>query len=157
MDGFWIRVMRSVRGRKRSGGWKFERLSCRCICDSFVCRLSDLTCGAMTSLRTELIPVVGLGFLMSRSLSGLSIVTFPMAKGSGLAAMFADRAKKKIVRNTMAVYLVLLAVLMILVGKLSGLLAVVAAGGIFFYYYKMSVQNFGGHYRRSGRMVSASL
>ena len=103
-----------------------------------------LTCGAMTSLRTELIPVVGLGFLMSRSLSGLSIVTFPMAKGSGLAAMFADRAKKKIVRNTMAVYLVMLAVLMIVVGKLSGLLAVVAAGGIFFYYYKMSVKNFGG-------------
>ena len=58
--------------------------------------------------------------------------------------MFADRAKKKIVRNTMAVYLVMLAVLMILVGKLSGLLAVVAAGGIFFYYYKMSVKNFGG-------------
>lgn len=103
-----------------------------------------LTCGAMTGLRSELIPVIGLGFVLSRSLSALSIVTFPMAKGTGLAAMFADRAKKNIVRNTMLVYLVALAGAMILTGKLPGLLAVVAAGGIFFYYYQMSVKHFGG-------------
>ena len=103
-----------------------------------------LTCGAMTGLKSEIIPVIGLGFILSRSLSALSIVTFPLAKGTGLAAMFADCAKKKSVRNTMLVYLAVLVVLLILIGKLPGILAALSAGGIFFYYYRMSVRHFGG-------------
>ena len=100
MDGFldtcdalssWQEKERRLEILKDSHAGAFAILSCAVYL--------ILTCGAMTSLRTELIPVVGLGFLMSRSLSGLSIVTFPMAKGSGLAAMFADRAKKKIVQG----------------------------------------------------------
>lgn len=103
-----------------------------------------LTYGAMTALKSEIIPVIGLGFILSRSLSGLSIVTFPMAKGTGLAAMFADHARKKVVRNTMLLYLTVLLGSMLLIGKLPGLLAVLSAGGIFFYYKRMAVRSFGG-------------
>ena len=39
--------------------------------------------------------LVGLTFVLSRSLSGLAVTTFPMAKDTGLAKSFADDADKK--------------------------------------------------------------
>ena len=55
--------------------------------------------------------LVGLTFVLSRSLSGLAVTTFPMAKDTGLAKSFADDADKKSVRNGLAVVLVLLVLL----------------------------------------------
>ena len=68
MDGFldtcdalssWQEKERRLEILKDSHAGAFAILSCAVYL--------ILTCGAMTSLRTELIPVVGLGFLMSRS------------------------------------------------------------------------------------------
>ena len=88
--------------------------------------------------------VTALGFLLSRTLSGLSVVTFPQAKKDGLAATFAENAAKKTVRSVLGCYLVILCGVLIVAGKGAGTAAVAAAGTVFFCYYRMSLKNFGG-------------
>ena len=47
-----------------------------------------------------MIPVVAAGYVISRALSGLAVMTFPAARGSGLVKTFQDGAQKKAVRFT---------------------------------------------------------
>jgi len=48
-------------------------------------------------MRPVMIPAFCITFVITRALSGLSVVTFPMAKKSGLAAAFSDGAHKRVV------------------------------------------------------------
>ena len=48
---------------------------------------------------------LGAVFVMERALSGLSVASFPCAKGTGLAAAFADSAQKKTVRFWLVIWL----------------------------------------------------
>lgn len=84
------------------------------------------------------------GFVLSRTLSGLAIVTFPMAKGTGLAATFSENSSKKRVRNIMFVYLLILAAGYLWIGGVCGAVCLAAAGLMFAYYYHMSLSVFGG-------------
>ena len=100
--------------------------------------------GIYTMVTLEGMLVIAMGFVLSRTLSSLAVVTFPMAKGTGLAATFSGGADKARVRNVMLSYLVILAVLMILAGGWSGVAALAAAGLMFWYYHHMSMKLFGG-------------
>ena len=88
--------------------------------------------------------LLGLGYVFSRSLSGLSIVQFACAKNSGLAKTFADGAAKQKVKKVMYVYLFLCALLFLLIQWQLGLAMLIAGFGVFFYYYVMSKKQFGG-------------
>ena len=48
-----------------------------------------------------MLPVVAAGYVISRALSGIAVVTFPAARGSGLVKTFQDGAQEKAVRITM--------------------------------------------------------
>lgn len=85
-----------------------------------------------------------LGFLLSRTLSGLSLVYFPAAKKEGLLYAFSSTAHKKHVR---------LALFFLLAAGILGLLAVSPAGGaltvagnlaVFAWYKRMALKEFGG-------------
>ena len=86
----------------------------------------------------------GAGFLIARSFSAFAIVTFPAAKNTGLARLFADAAQKKTVR----VFSVLFALLgfgcMIAMNLWVGLGTMAAALLFYFWFYKMSRREFGG-------------
>lgn len=43
----------------------------------------------------EMLPVIGAGYVMSRSLSGLSVMVFPSAKKDGLGRTFQEQAHRK--------------------------------------------------------------
>ena len=88
--------------------------------------------------------VLAVGYLVSRSLSGLSIVSFRCAKNSGLLATFSDGAQKKNVRVVMAVYLLLCGGAMVWIQPLTGALALLGALAAFGYYRLMSYRQFGG-------------
>lgn len=103
-----------------------------------------LSVGAYSSLGTGSIHVVALGFVLSRSLSGISVVTFPQARKKGLVATFAEKAAKKTVRNVLLVYILLLLAGMIYAGGVSGLFAWIMALLVLGYYHKMSMDKFGG-------------
>lgn len=100
--------------------------------------------GIYSSLTEESVRVIGWSFLLSRTLSGLSVVCFPQARKKGLAATFSQNARKKTTRRVLAVYLIFVCAGMIITGKWMGLCAVLTAGVMFGYYYKMSLSKFGG-------------
>lgn len=92
----------------------------------------------------EMLLILCLGFILARAYSGLSIVTFQMAKNTGLAATFSDMAQKKIVRNCMLIYIVGISIGMMMVHIIIGSVAIITSFFVFLYYKKMSLQMFGG-------------
>lgn len=88
--------------------------------------------------------VLMLGYGLSRTLSGLSVVSFPCAKNSGLAAMFAQSADRKKARIILFGWLFVLIAGMFYLDTATALLCLTAASGAFIYYYWISVKEFGG-------------
>ncbi|MBE5979779.1 MAG: adenosylcobinamide-GDP ribazoletransferase [Paenibacillaceae bacterium] len=96
-------------------------------------------------MRPVMIPAFCITFVITRALSGLSVVTFPMAKKSGLAAAFSDGAHKRVVGTVMVLYLIIsLLAVWLLTGApaVSGVFAISFV--VFLYYYHMSKREFGG-------------
>ena len=88
--------------------------------------------------------MLALGFVLSRSLSGLSVVSFRCARNTGLAVAFAEPAQKKTVQAVMAVHIAAVAVLMCLISVPLAAAALAAAACVFGYYRYMSYTHFGG-------------
>ncbi len=89
--------------------------------------------------------LVLLSFCLSRSLSGMAVASFPLAKDTGLAHTFASAADKR----TVSVFLTILSVGLILAMGLlgpdfAGWLVSAAALLVFLYYRQMSQIQFGG-------------
>lgn len=101
-----------------------------------------LGCYSETDFR--MMTVLGVGFVLSRALSGLAIVSFKMAKNTGLAATFSDMAVKKNVKITMVIYIILCAAVMIVLEPVLGCACLLGAAGTFLYYRHMAYQKFGG-------------
>ena len=103
-----------------------------------------LAFGIWSEAGRESVWILSIGFVLSRAMSGYSVVTFRMAKNSGLAATFSEKAKKKRVRQVMVVYFIVISIAMILVNWLLGVVAITAALLVFWYYHRTSYKNFGG-------------
>lgn len=88
--------------------------------------------------------IVGFGFILSRSLSGLAAVTFRSARSNGMLNAFSGTAEKKTVRNVLIITACLSVVLMIISGGWTGLIAAAVNGLVFLYYRYMSYKQFGG-------------
>lgn len=88
--------------------------------------------------------IMSLGFMMSRCLSGIGVITFPKARTDGTVAEFSRNASEIAVRNVLITMFVILAALMIWVDPVLGVLAVVSALLVFWWYHHMSLKYFGG-------------
>ena len=84
-----------------------------------------------SELPAEVLRVCCVSFVLSRALSGFSVVTFPAARNSGLLKMFQDGAQKKVVRITMCLYVAAAVIMM-------------AVMNAFLYYIVVSRKQFGG-------------
>ena len=100
--------------------------------------------GLYNEVSAENLWVVAIGFVLSRSLSGISVVAFKGAKNTGTAADFRLSAEKRKVFTVLVVYAVIAAGAMIAVSPLAGVLAVTGALAVFGYYREMSYREFGG-------------
>ena len=102
--------------------------------------------GIYSILNEHAVTVIAISFMLSRTLSGLSVICFPQArkKGQGLVATFSESAEKKINRRTRCIYFIIISVLMVVVGKATGVVAVITALLVFWYYHHMSISKFGG-------------
>jgi len=98
-------------------------------------------CTELTA-RTAALPCIG--FVLSRALSGLAVVTFPEARKQGMLADFMRDAHKKLVAGVMAVDIVLAVGLMVWTGREVGGLTAIAAFDVFFYYRHVAIKEFGG-------------
>lgn len=97
-----------------------------------------------SQVSVEMLGVIGGIFVISRSLSGLSIVTFPPAREDGLARTFQDGAHKKKVGITMIVFLIVIFVVLFWQNWVLALGAAIAVGAVFAGYKRMSTKQFGG-------------
>lgn len=69
--------------------------------------------GIWSELTEEMLAPAACIYVISRALSGYSVVTFPAAKDSGLARTFKDRAQKRTVQITSVLWLLAGAALML--------------------------------------------
>lgn len=83
-------------------------------------------------------------YVLSRALSGISVVTFPAAKNSGLLRTFQDSAHKRRVRIVLFLWVALSGTLMCLLSPVQGAAMLAAAAVVFLYYYRLCKKQFGG-------------
>jgi len=88
--------------------------------------------------------VVGLGYILSRTLSGISVVSFPCAKNEGTLYSFAEGADKKRCLSILVKEAVAVSFVMIIAGKICGVFAVCAALATFAYYKHKAIKELGG-------------
>lgn len=88
--------------------------------------------------------LMALGFMVSRCLSGIGVVSFPKARADGTVAEFSKQSENRLVQGVLIFYLVVLFILMILVSPLKGIITFVTALLIFAWYYHMAMKYFGG-------------
>lgn len=98
-----------------------------------------------------MLPIAACMYPLSRSLSGISVVSFHPAKNSGLLRTFQDGAQKKRVRIVLIIWVCICAGIMLYLGWqqsgafVAGAAAVIAAALLVFaYYHRMSRKKFGG-------------
>lgn len=104
-----------------------------------------LLCAAIFSeMRTERLFAAALVFVFSRSLSGISVVTFQAAKNSGLLRTFQDGAQKRNVRMVLILWLLAAGVGLCLTAGVCGVVSAGVGLVVFFYYYWFSQKQFGG-------------
>ena len=88
--------------------------------------------------------VLGLGFVFSRVLSGLSVVSFPAAKRSGTLAAFSQNAQRLRARGILIAAAGGCTLALPYWGGAAGIAAAAAAWAAFIGYYRISKARFGG-------------
>ena len=92
----------------------------------------------------SVLPAASLIFPFSRALSGISVVSFPAAKDSGLLRTFRDGAQRRRTRGILLLWAALCAGGMVRLSPLPGLGALCAALLVFLHYYLLGKKQFGG-------------
>lgn len=95
-------------------------------------------------LDTTFVYVVALGFVLSRAMSGLSIVSFKTAKNTGLAHIFSDGADKKRVRTVMLIYIAVIFIAIFIINIWIGAVFALVSTAWFLLYRRMCYKEFGG-------------
>lgn len=100
--------------------------------------------GIYSEADSQSLQILAIGFVLSRALSGFAMVTFKLAKNTGLAATFSDMAANGRVRIVMIAYVLLCAAGMLFIHRGYGAAALLGAGLTFFWYRRLSYRKFGG-------------
>lgn len=101
--------------------------------------------GMFAELPVSYVPAMGSVYVLTRGLSGLSVVCFPKAKNSGLAVAFSEKSQKRAVMAAM--FLIIagsLGFIVWSVGIRAGIVCAAVSAGIYVYYYHVSKREFGG-------------
>lgn len=103
-----------------------------------------LSLGIWSATSKLALGVIGISYIMSRTMSAFSIVTFPLAKNTGLVASFQEGAHKRTVRIIMMVFYVIEMIVMIWIQPQIGIGCILASWIVFAYHYYVCKKNFGG-------------
>ena len=88
--------------------------------------------------------LLGLSYIISRTLGGMSPVWFPAAKEEGLLYSFSSAVHKRTVRVVMITLLAITFITAILIQPIIGSVMALAAMWVWTYYFYMSKKQFGG-------------
>lgn len=110
----------------------------------WVCAYFLLNAALWSEADRSVLPAAAWMFPLSRSLSGISVVSFPAAKNSGLLKTFQDGAQRKRVRVVLIVWAVVCSGMMAGCSPAAGSLAVLSAFLVFVHYFRLGKKQFGG-------------
>ena len=88
--------------------------------------------------------LLGLSYIISRILSGMSFVWFPIVGKEGTAHSFSSMAHRKTVRVVLVTLLAVCFISAVLIQPVIGAVMALAAMWVWTYYYYMSRKQFGG-------------
>ena len=108
------------------------------------CSYFVLALGVWSEMDLKVLPVAGLIFVVSRTLSSLALSTFPKANKSGSLSMFSDAAQKRILLITLALWLIVCAGVGICLDWKQTILLFVTAAVVYGSYYRLAMKQFGG-------------
>lgn len=94
--------------------------------------------------KKEQLELLCLNYILSRTLSGMSLVWFPLAKKEGLLYSFASSAHKTKVRAVLVSFLALGFVAAVAIQPVIGAVMALAQMWVWTYYYYMSKKQFDG-------------
>lgn len=102
--------------------------------------------GIYSSVNEKSILLISLSFILSRALSGLSVLRFPQARkaGDGLVATFSENAKRNVDFVFLLGYIIVVSIFLAILGGISGAAVVITALLVFVYYHHMTLEKFGG-------------
>ncbi|MEG1362273.1 MAG: adenosylcobinamide-GDP ribazoletransferase [Lachnospiraceae bacterium] len=100
--------------------------------------------GIYSEIEKKALPVIALGFVLSRILSGYAVADFTCAKNSGLASAFSKASDGKRVRIVLVVQLCILIIIMIKIQPISALLVLCGSLITFIWYRHLAYKEFGG-------------
>lgn len=101
--------------------------------------------GAFSEIRGgALLKIVCGGFFLSRCLSGISVVSFPLAKEEGMLYQFADSSHKNIVKGSLYLQSAACVGWMLFCSVPAGMAVTAAALLLLAFYYYRSKKEFGG-------------
>lgn len=103
-----------------------------------------LSVGFFSEVTDRMLPIIAVGFMLSRALSGFAMVTFPKARKNGLVATFSNGADQKIVRITMIIYVIIALATAFYISIPGAVILMVTAAVMFIYHYWNCMHNFGG-------------
>lgn len=103
-----------------------------------------LSIGIWSEMSLKAMPFIWISYIMSRTLSGFSIASFPLAKNTGLAAAFQDGAHKRNVKIIMSIYVIIEAVILLYMNVVLGAVVIVSSALVFAYHYYVCKKIFGG-------------
>lgn len=108
------------------------------------CAYFILYLGVWSEVGRKAVPILGIGYVVSRSLSGMALTFFPCANKKGSLGMFADAAQKRTVRIVLSLWLLCCAVLAFWYDWELALILFATAGAVFWYYHHVALTQFGG-------------
>lgn len=103
-----------------------------------------LSVGIWSEMSQDAMVFMGVGYVMSRTLSGLSIAAFPLAKNTGLVAAFQDGANKKNVKRILTLLFLIETAFLLYRNLCTGVVVVVVVLISFGYHYYVCKKIFGG-------------
>lgn len=104
-----------------------------------------LYAAVFAELESKAFPAAAGIYVMTRALSGWSVVSFPKAKKDGLASTFAAGAQVRTVQLVMGLWAAAAAVFFWYTGGMLTAAALTVAGlAVLFWYYRMAMREFGG-------------
>lgn len=103
-----------------------------------------LSVGIWSEISLQAMPFLCISYTISRTLSGFSMVTFPLAKNTGLVAAFQEGADKRKVIVVLALLFTIEALLLFSFNVWMGVFVMVPALLCFLYHYYVCKRIFGG-------------
>ena len=103
-----------------------------------------LSLGVWSEISVKGLSIIAVGYVLTRAFSGLSIVTFPLAKNTGLAATFSDMSHKSRVKVVMLVYSFVCSIVLLWINPFLGAGVIIVTLLMFAYHYYICKKQFGG-------------